>query len=129
MNARKLLGLLCEAAPDLRAACPAEYRDLLEDVFAAAGRGEPVEEMLETLELRDFILRNEPTRDLPISGSVPDHLRADDMVGLLGAGGGHPVTGVYRCPGATCARRVDPLPGQGRPHCSIRSLDLDFERS
>jgi hypothetical protein len=119
VNARKLLGLLCEAAPGLRTACPDEYRDLLEDLLAAAGRGEPVEEMLETLELREFILQEENPRSI---------LHADDMVDLLGAGSGHPVTGVYRCPGAKCSRRVEPLPGQGRPHCSIRGQDLDFER-
>lgn len=118
MDVPELLGRLCEAAPELRAACPVEYRGLLEDLFAAAGRGEPVEELLKTLNIREFVFEDEQTRN---------YAPGDDMLGLLGSGGGHPVPGVYRCPGAACPRQVHPRPGEGQPHCSIRDTILEFD--
>ncbi|WP_329337409.1 hypothetical protein OG866_23170 [Streptomyces sp. NBC_00663] len=123
METAELLGELCRQLPVLR-----EYARqtgdsvALEEILAAARRGEPVIEGLRELGLLRVLAmgeRVEPRNASEWSGGA--------MVALPGADhSGRLAYGDYRCPAGSCSRAEQPRPGDDLPVCALHGRPLSF---
>lgn len=121
MESAELLGVLCRELPELRAVAE-ETGDGsgLEEVLAAARRGEPVTDRLRALGLLR-LLESSATRAAPAGGG------AAGLVSLPGGDrAGHVALGRYRCPAGACRRAEQPRPGEDLPVCDLHGRPLRF---
>ncbi|GAB2732971.1 hypothetical protein [Streptomyces bullii] len=128
METAELLGVLCRALPELRTVAE-ETGDgtALEELLAAARRGEPVIDRLRQLgllELLDTWAPRRPPADVRGPASPPG---GGGLVALPGVdGSGHVAHGRYRCPARTCRRAELPRPGDDLPMCALHGRPLRF---
>ncbi|ARZ66003.1 hypothetical protein M1P56_18925 [Streptomyces sp. HU2014] len=121
METSELLGVLCRELPELRAVAEETGDgDGLEEVLAAARRGEPVDERLRALGLLR-LLESSTTRAAPAGGE-----QAAGLVSLPGDRVGHVALGRYRCPAGACRRAEQPSPGEDLPVCALHARPLRF---
>ncbi|MCD9144945.1 hypothetical protein [Streptomyces albireticuli] len=121
METSELLGVLCRELPGLRAVAEETGDgDGLEEVLAAARRGEPVTDRLRALGLLR-LLESSTTRAAPAGG---------EQAGLVSLPGGdragHVALGRYRCPAGACRRAERPRPGDDLPVCALHARPLRF---
>lgn len=121
METAELLSVLCRELPALRkvAEDTGDGRRL-EEVLAAARRGEPVIERLRELGLLRLL---EPGT----MRAVPPPSEQSGLVSLPGGdSGGHVAFGMYRCPDGDCRRAERPRPGDDLPFCALHGKPLRF---
>ncbi|MFJ3668115.1 hypothetical protein ACIPSE_16900 [Streptomyces sp. NPDC090106] len=123
MEMPELLGALCRELPGLRSAA----RDLgegpaMEELLAAARRGEPVEDRLRALGLLDPLGPDRPGTGRNVPGQS-----GGALVPVHGVdASGHVAPGHYRCPVDICSRVERPRPGDDLPLCALHGRPLRF---
>ncbi|GAB2873884.1 hypothetical protein GCM10027074_47070 [Streptomyces deserti] len=127
MDTAELLGALCRELPALRTVAE-ETGDGpgLEEVLAAARRGEPVTDRLRELGLLG-LLESWTARQVPAGPQPPPPPGGGGLVALPGLdGSGRVAYGRYRCPAGTCRRAELPRPGDDLPMCALHGRPLRF---
>ncbi|GAA0490997.1 hypothetical protein ABZ951_31180 [Streptomyces sp. NPDC046215] len=129
METAELLGALCRELPGLRAVAEETGEGTgLEEVLAAARRGEPVDGRLRELGLLR-LLESWTARTVTMadSHSPAPPGGSGGIVSLPGMdGSGHVALGRYRCPAGVCRRLEQPLPGEDQPVCALHGRPLRF---
>ncbi|WP_405734905.1 hypothetical protein OG885_24130 [Streptomyces sp. NBC_00028] len=123
METAELLGALCRQLPVLRDYARQTGDSVaLEEVLAAARRGEPVVEGLRELGLLR-VLEPFDARTTPRDAGPP----GGGLVALPGVDhSGRIAHGDYRCPAGSCSRTEQPRPGDDLPVCALHGRPLGF---